>query len=120
MPHFFIDSKNINKNTAVINDNENYRHIAKSLRARIGEKLLLIDETQIQYETIIKKIDSNLRISQSCHAYKELYEYLIKNKGKEFVFTVPENLVLADLKEFAQILSEKINGKNVFIWKIEK
>lgn len=58
MPHFFIDSKNINKNTAVINDNENYRHIAKSLRARIGEKLLLIDETQIQYETIIKKIDS--------------------------------------------------------------
>lgn len=69
---------------------------------------------------LIKKIDSNLRISQSCHAYKELYEYLIKNKGKEFVFTVPENLVLADLKEFAQILSEKINGKNVFIWKIEK
>lgn len=58
MPHFFINSKNVNKNTITVSDEENYRHIAKSLRARIGEKLLLIDENQIQYETVIKKIDS--------------------------------------------------------------
>ena len=59
MPHFFIKSKNKSENTIVINDIENYRHIAKSLRARVGEKLLLIDEFRVQYETIISEITSN-------------------------------------------------------------
>lgn len=59
MPHFFINSKNRTGNSIVINDTENYRHIAKALRARSGEKLLLIDENQIQYETIIAEINSN-------------------------------------------------------------
>ena len=59
MPHFFIDSRNRVNNIITINDSENYRHIAKALRARIGEKLLLIDEAQIQYETKICKIESS-------------------------------------------------------------
>jgi 16S rRNA (uracil1498-N3)-methyltransferase len=58
MPHFFIKSDNIENNHITINDKENYQHIAKSLRAKSGEKLLLIDENQIQYETTINKIDS--------------------------------------------------------------
>lgn len=56
MPHFFIKSENVNNGMAIINDEENYKHIAKSLRARQGEKLLLIDENQIQYETVIEQI----------------------------------------------------------------
>lgn len=56
MPHFFINSNSKNENIITISDTENYRHIAKSLRARSGEKLLLIDENQIQYETRIKDI----------------------------------------------------------------
>ena len=56
MPHFFIDSKNKSNNTIIINNTENYRHIARALRARVGEKLLLIDEEQIQYETLISQI----------------------------------------------------------------
>lgn len=59
MPHFFIDSKNKLDNKIIINDSENYRHIARALRARVGEKLLLIDESQIQYETSITEINSN-------------------------------------------------------------
>lgn len=58
MPHFFIQSNDINGNSIIISDNENYRHIAKSLRAKIGEKLLLIDENKFQYETEITAIDS--------------------------------------------------------------
>ena len=57
MPHFFISSKNVSNSTVSIDDAENYRHIAKSLRAKIGEKLLLIDENQIQYETVISDIN---------------------------------------------------------------
>ena len=56
MPHFFINSKHINNNIVEISDKENYQHIAKSLRAKTGEKLLLIDEKQTQYETIITEI----------------------------------------------------------------
>ncbi len=58
MPHFFIDSKNRIDDIITISDEENYRHIARSLRSRPGEKLLLIDENQIQYETEIQTIDS--------------------------------------------------------------
>ena len=59
MPHFFINSKNKSGNTIIINDTENYRHIARALRARVGESLLLIDEAQIQYETKITEINSS-------------------------------------------------------------
>ena len=59
MPHFFVDSRNRINNLITINDNENYRHIARALRARVGENLLLIDEAQIQYETKIVEINSS-------------------------------------------------------------
>ena len=59
MPHFFIESKTISNNNIIINDKNNYKHIAKSLRAKIGEKLLLIDENCIQYETKIINITSS-------------------------------------------------------------
>ncbi len=59
MPHFFINSNQIEDNTVNIVDSENYRHIARSLRAKVGENLLLIDEKGIQYETVISKISSD-------------------------------------------------------------
>ena len=59
MPHFFINSKQINNSNINICDKENYFHIARSLRARTGEKLLLIDENKIQYETTIESITNN-------------------------------------------------------------
>lgn len=63
MPHFFIGvgvngGNSIEPPEIVIRDTDNYRHIARSLRARVGEKLLLIDEGQIQYEVVITEINS--------------------------------------------------------------
>ncbi len=58
MPHFFIKSENKTDNIIKIEDKENYRHIAKSLRAKTGEKILLIDENKVQYECLIKEITS--------------------------------------------------------------
>jgi len=69
MPHFFVDSKNKANNRITINDSENYRHIARALRARIGENLLLIDENQIQYETIIKEINSSEIVCEIKNSY---------------------------------------------------
>lgn len=59
MPHFFISSKSLKDNIVIISDKENYNHIAKSLRAKIGENILLIDENQVQYEGEIEEITSN-------------------------------------------------------------
>jgi len=70
MPHFFVKSENKTNNLIKINDNENYRHIAKALRARVGEKLLLIDENKIQYETIISDINSNEIICEIKDSYQ--------------------------------------------------
>lgn len=75
MPHFFINSKSVNDNDAVISDKENYNHIAKSLRAKIGESILLIDENQIQYEGIIEKISANsieIKITKSYKSSRSL------------------------------------------------
>lgn len=58
MPHFFIKSENISEKLITIKDPDNYRHIAKSLRAKNGEKILLIDENKLQYEGEITDITS--------------------------------------------------------------
>jgi 16S rRNA (uracil1498-N3)-methyltransferase len=59
MPHFFINSKQVKDSVVTIADKENYRHIARALRAKVGENLLLIDENQIQYETTISEISNS-------------------------------------------------------------
>lgn len=69
MPHFFVKSENLDNNRISINNNENYRHIARALRARCGEKLLLIDENQIQYETEIEKITADEIICKIENSY---------------------------------------------------
>lgn len=72
MPHFFINSNNLNNNIITIADKENYNHIAKSLRAKIGESILLIDENQIQYEGKINTITSNSIGIDVIKSYKSL------------------------------------------------
>ena len=56
MPHFFISSNNVNNDKITICDRENYNHIARSLRIRKGENLLLIDENKMQYKTLVEEI----------------------------------------------------------------
>lgn len=70
MPHFFINSNAVIDGDLIISDKNNYNHIAKSLRAKTGEKLLLIDENQIQYEVIIEKITSNTIETKVIKRYK--------------------------------------------------
>jgi len=70
MPHFFINSKSVEDKTIIICDKENYNHIAKSLRSKVGENILLIDENQIQYEGKIKQITSNSIEIEVVKSYK--------------------------------------------------
>ena len=70
MPHFFINSKNKNGNIIRINDSSNYQHIVKSLRTSVGEKLLLIDETEVEYATIVKDITKTEIIAEIIDSYQ--------------------------------------------------
>lgn len=58
MPHFFINSKSVKENKIIIYEKENYNHIVKSLRVKVGETLLLIDENEIEYKTTVSKIEN--------------------------------------------------------------
>lgn len=70
MPHFFINSNQVVNNVVEISDKENYQHIAKSLRAKVGETLLLIDENQIQYETKISEITNSKVLANVDNSYQ--------------------------------------------------
>lgn len=69
MPHFFINSTQVSDNKIKISDKEVYRHIARALRSKVGENLLLIDENQIQYETTISDITSDTIIADIRKSY---------------------------------------------------
>lgn len=70
MPHFFISSNTVSDGIITISEKNDYNHIAKSLRSKIGEKLLLIDENQIQYEGKIDKITSKTIEVKILKSYK--------------------------------------------------
>lgn len=70
MPHFFISSNTVNDRTIEISDKNIHKHVAKSLRAKIGENLLLIDENEIQYEVRITEITSSSIKVEILNRYK--------------------------------------------------
>lgn len=70
MPHFFVNSNIFKDNSVTIADKDNYNHIVKSLRAKIGENLLLIDENRIQYECKIVEITQNTLEAKVIKSYK--------------------------------------------------
>lgn len=72
MPHFFINSSSFKDGVVTISDKESYNHIAKSLRAKIGENILLIDENQIQLEGVITEITNNYIEVKINKCYKSL------------------------------------------------
>ncbi len=70
MPHFFISSNCVDKDKITVCDADNYRHIAKSLRIKKGEKLLLVDENQIRYETVVVNVTASEVICKIENRYK--------------------------------------------------
>ena len=127
MPHFFIKSESIENNVITIADNENYRHIAGSLRAKKGEKLLLIDENQIQYETKIKSIDSKEIICEIIKFYPskrdlEFDLYLAQSPLRsDSQLTIVEKATELGVRTIFPIITDNcVLAKSVFDKKHEK
>lgn len=107
MPHFFIDSNNKQDGIITINDEENYRHIARALRARVGESLLLIDENQIQYETKIEKITSKEILCQIIKSYPS-------NRDLEFDLYLAQSPLRSDAQLTIMEKSTELGVRKVF------
>lgn len=70
MPHFLIKSENIANKTIKVDNNDLYKHIIKVLRTKIGEKLLFLDENEIQYETRLSEINKDFFVCNIERKYK--------------------------------------------------
>ncbi len=70
MPHFLISSKWIEDNKIIISDKELFNHLTRSLRLRTGEKVLFLDENEIQYETVSSDFTSKTVDFEIIKSYK--------------------------------------------------
>jgi len=127
MPHFFINSKNVNNGQITIDDKDNYNHIVKSLRAKTGEKLILIDETETEYLTYIKEISNKSIISVIEKSYKSQRNlsynlYLAQSPLKsDAQLTVMEKATELGIRGVYPIYTENCAlKKSVAVKKIEK
>ena len=107
MPHFFIKSENVKNNSITISDNENYRNIARALRAKIGEKILLIDENQIQYETSIFNITNNEIV---CHIDKSY----LSERDLEFDLFLAQSPLRSDAQLTIMEKATELGVRSVF------
>src|SRR5574344_1295614 len=78
MPHFFVKSEKISDDKIVIDEKETYNHLVKSLRIRVGEGLLLIDENKIQYECKVFQIAPKFVTAEILKQYKSKRELEFK------------------------------------------
>ena len=107
MPHFFISSKEVNNNRIAISDRENYNHIAKSLRIRKGEKLLLIDENQIQYETVVENVTSSEVIVRIENSYKSF-------RSLDFGLYLAQSPLRSDAQSFVVEKAAELGVKGIY------
>ena len=72
MPHFLISSSWIEDNKIIIKEKELFNHLTRSLRLRTGEKVLFLDENEIQYETLSSSFNSHEAVFEVKKSYKSL------------------------------------------------
>jgi len=70
MPHFLISSNSINKGIIKVSEKDLYNHLAKALRIKQGERLVFIDENEVQYITKVEKITPNEIYTKVVDSYK--------------------------------------------------
>lgn len=74
MPHFFINSQLINDHIIKITDKELLNHLVNARRIKCGQKLLLIDENKIQYETNVLSVERNCLTTEILQEYPSFRE----------------------------------------------
>ena len=107
MPHFFISSKDINNNILTVSDADNYKHIARALRVRKGEKLLFIDENKMQYETVVVDITNNTISAEIKNTY-------LSNRVLPFNLYLAQSPLRSDAQSFVIEKATELGVRGVY------
>ena len=107
MPHFFINSNDINNNLLTISDPDNYKHIARSLRVRKGEKLLFIDENKMQYVTKVVDVTNNTIVS-------EIVDKYLSNRSLPFNLYLAQSPLRSDAQNFVIEKATELGVRGVY------
>lgn len=94
MPHFLINSNNINGDLILLNEPQTISHLCFAMRVRVGENLKLIDENKISYFCKITEITK-----------KELKAQILKSEKSRRILPFKLNLIQSVLKLEAQNLA---------------
>lgn len=128
MPHFFITTNDINSDIITISDKENFHHIVKVLRAKVGEKLVLVDENQTQYTVFIKNIDNKsittkvVDISKSTHCLDLnlfLAQSVLKSDAQNMVIQKATELGVKGIIPFVSdncVIKESVIDSKISKW----
>ncbi len=107
MPHFFISSNHIVNNVLTVSDADNYKHIARALRVRKGEKLLFIDENKMQYETVVVDITNNTISAEIKNTY-------LSNRILPFNLYLAQSPLRSDAQSFVIEKATELGVKGVY------
>ena len=118
MPHFLINSNDIEDNIICVKDRETLQHLALALRVKTCEKIKFIDENKIQYNaeiTDVSKKEIRAKILESNVSKREL-QYKIY-LAQSILKTDGENLLISNatqlgIKGIYPFISEYSTVKN--------
>lgn len=127
MPHFLINSECIKDGEIVIDEKELFNHLTRSLRLRAGEKVLFLDENEIQYETLsqnftsksaVFKIEKQYKSERKLNFHLALAQSVLKQDAQTSAIQKATEL---GVKEIIPLYTDNCALKEAFIrGKIEK
>lgn len=127
MPHFLIKKEELKGNFIELNDNENFFHLTKVLRVKIGEKIKFIDKNQNIYLAKIINITKNSIKAEIIETTQS--ERFLKTKlclVQSILMSDAQNMAIANatqsgIKEIYPVFSDNVSAPTDSIKnKIEK
>lgn len=115
MPHFLIKKEEIEKDYIELLDNDNFFHIAKVLRAKIGEKIKFIDEqknvhvceiVEISKKSLKAKILSKEKSKRFLNNNISLIQSILVNDAQNLAIA---NAVQTGVKKIYPVISDNVS-----------
>lgn len=127
MPHFLIKKEEIKNNLIELSDSDNFFHLSRVLRVKIGEHVKFIDEVQNIFETKIIEINRNSLKAEILKIYKTnrilennivLIQAVLANDAQNLLIA---NATQTGAKEIYPVISDNVSASfNSIKNKVEK
>lgn len=123
MPQFLIKKEEISEFNVTLKDNDNFFHIVKVLRARIGANIKFIDEDGYVYYCAISKITKNSLTAEILAKYES--QRVLKNNIyliQSILMTDSQNLAIANaaqtgVKGIYPVVSDNVSASKLSLEK---